>query len=56
MKISKNHKRQIEQAAPSVSENQRLCESVETLEKMLAEAHADWEKLQVEKMQLEAKN
>ena len=31
-------------------------ESVETLEKMLAEAHADQEKLQAEKMQLEVEN
>jgi len=41
MKIFENHRRQLEQAAPSVVENQRLRESMKTLEKMLAEAHAD---------------
>ncbi|XP_066311035.1 uncharacterized protein [Miscanthus floridulus] len=56
MKISKNHACQLKRAAPSIAENQRLCEYVETLEKMLAEAHTDQEKFQVEKMQLEAKN
>ena len=56
MKISENHRRQLERAAPSVAKNQRLHESVKTLEKMLAKAHMDWEKLQVEKMQLEAEN
>ena len=29
---------------------------METLEKMLAKAHDDWEKLQAEKTQLEAEN
>ena len=29
---------------------------METLDKMLAEAHADWEKLQAKKMQLETEN
>ena len=56
MKISENHARQLKQAAPSIAENQRLHESVETLEKMLAEAHADREKLQAEKTQLEVEN
>ena len=42
--------------ALSIAENQRLCESMETLEKMLAEAHADREKLQAEKTRLEAEN
>ena len=41
---------------PSIAKNQRLCESVETLEKMLAEAHADREKLLAEKTQLEMEN
>ena len=45
MKIFENHRRQLERAAPSVAENQRLRESVKTLEKRLAEAHADKEKL-----------
>jgi len=56
MKISENRARQLKQVAPLITENQRLCESMETLEKMLAEAHTDREKLQAEKTQLEAKN
>ena len=56
MKISENRARQLKWVAPSIAENQRLCESVETLEKMLAKAHVDRQKLQVEKMQLEAEN
>ena len=56
MKISKNHRRQLEPAAPSIAENQRLRESVKTLEKMLAKAHIDQEKLRAEKTQLEAEN
>ena len=56
MKISENHIRQLERAAPLVVKNQRLCESMKTLEKMLAEAHADQEKLRAEKTQLEAEN
>ena len=56
MKIFENHAHQLKWAAPSIVENQRLHESVDTLEKMLAEAHADREKLQAEKMQLEAEN
>ena len=56
MKISESHRRQLEWAAPSVAKNQRLCEFVKTLEKMLAGAHVDQDKLQAEKMQLEAKN
>ena len=45
----------MKQAASSIAKNQRLCESVETLEKMLAEAHADREKSQAEMTQLEVK-
>ena len=56
MKISENRVRQPKQVAPSIAENQRLHESMETLEKMLAKAHADREKLQVEKTRLEAEN
>ena len=56
MKISENRARQPKRAAPLIAENQRLRESMETLEKMLAEAHADREKLQAEKTQLEAEN
>ena len=56
MKIFENRRRQLERAAPSVAENQRLRESVKTLEKMLAKAHADQEKLRAEKTQLEAEN
>ena len=56
MKISKSRKHQLERAAPSVAENQRLREFVKTLEKMLARAHADQDKLQAEKKQHEAKN
>ena len=39
-----------------VAENQRLHESMKTLEKMLAGAHADQDKLRVEKTQLEVEN
>ena len=39
-----------------IAENQWLHESVETLEKMLAEAHADREKLRAEKTQLDVEN
>ena len=49
MKIFENHARQLKWVAPSIAKNQRLRESVETLEKMLAEAHVDREKLQAEK-------
>ena len=56
MKIFESRRRQLERAAPSVAENQRLCKSVKTLEKMLARAHADQDKLRAEKMQLEAEN
>ena len=56
MKIFENHARQLKWVAPSIAKNQRLRESVETLEKMLAEAHADREKLQAEKTRLEAEN
>jgi len=56
MKISENRARQPKRAAPLIAENQRLRESMETLEKMLAEAHADREKLQAEKTRLEMKN
>ena len=56
MKISKNHMRQLKWVAPSIVENQRLRDSMDTLEKMLAEAHADREKLPAEKTRLEAEN
>ena len=56
MKISESHRHQLERAAPSVAENPRLRESVKTLEKMLAGAHADHNKLQAEKTQLEVEN
>ena len=45
MKISESHRHQLEWVAPSVAENQRLCESMKTLEKMLAGAHDDQDKL-----------
>ena len=56
MKISESRRRQLEWVAPSVAKNQRLHESMKTLEKMLARAHADQDKLWVEKTQLEAEN
>ena len=56
MKISENHACQLKQVAPSIAKNKRLRESVENLEKMLAEAHADREKLQEENMLLEVEN
>ena len=56
MKTSESRRRQLERAAPSVAENQRLRESVKTLEKMLVGAHANQDKLQAEKTQLEAEN
>ena len=45
MKISESHRHQREWAVPSVAKNQRLHESVKTLEKMLAGAHTDQDKL-----------
>lgn len=45
MKIYENHARQLKRIAPAITENQRLCELVEALEKMLAGAHSDREKL-----------
>ena len=56
MKISDSRICQLERTAPSVAKNQRSHESVKTLEKMLAAAHADQDKLRAEKTQLEAKN
>ena len=56
IKIFENHTCSLEQVAPLIAENQWLHESVETLEKMLAKAHTDLEKLQAEKTQLEAEN
>ena len=56
MKISDSRICQLERTAPSVAKNQRLRESMKTTEKMLAGAHADQDKLQAEKTQLEAKN
>ena len=56
MKIFENRARQLKRVAPSIAENQRLRESMETLEKMLAEAHMDRGKLQAEKTQLEVEN
>ena len=41
MKISENGARQLKRVAPSIAENHMLRESMENLEKMLAEAHAD---------------
>ena len=46
MKISENRACQLKQVAASISENQRLRESMETLEKMLTKTQADREKLQ----------
>ena len=56
MKISENRARQLERAAPAIAKNQRLHESVEALEKMLAGAHGDREKLLARMAQLEAEN
>ena len=56
MKISESRRRQLEWVALSVAENQRLRESMKTLEKMLAGAHADQDKLRAEKTQLEVEN
>ena len=41
MKIFENRTHQLKQAAPSIAKNQRLCDSMETLEKMLAKAHVN---------------
>ena len=49
MKISESRRRQLEWVALSVAENQRLRESMKTLEKMLAGTHADQDKLRAEK-------
>ena len=56
MKISESHKCHLEWVAPSVAKNQRLRESMKTLGKMLARAHANLDKLRAEKLQLEAEN
>jgi len=56
MKISKNRTHQLKRVAPSIADNQKLRKSMETLEKMLAKAHANQEKLQAEKTQLEVEN
>ena len=56
MKISESRRHELERVASSVAKNQRLHESVKTLGKMLAGAHADQDKLRAEKTQLEAKN
>ena len=56
MKIFESRRRQLEWAAPSVAKNQRLCESVKALEKMLAGAQDNQDKLRAEKTQLEAEN
>ena len=45
MKISESRRHQLEWEALSVAENQKLRESMKTLEKMLAEAHADQDRL-----------
>lgn len=37
---------QVEQAAPTITKNERLKESVKVLEKMLADAHSDKEAVQ----------
>ena len=56
MKIFENHTCQLKRVAPSIADNQKLRKSMETLEKMLAKAHANQEKLQAEKTQLEVEN
>lgn len=56
MKISENRTHQLERAAPTITENQRLRESMKALEKMLAVAHDDREKLEAQMAQLEAEN
>ena len=56
MKIFESHRRLLEWVAPSIAKNQRLRESTKTLEKMLARAHVDQDKLRAKKMQLEAEN
>lgn len=56
MKISANRTRQLERATLTITENQRLCESVEALEMMLVGAHGDREKLQARMAQHEVDN
>ena len=56
IKISEKCACQLERVAPSIAKIKRLRESVETLEKMLVEAHVDREKLLAEKTQLEVEN
>lgn len=46
MRTSEHRARQLERAAPAIAENKRLLESVEALEKSLAGAHSDKEKIQ----------
>lgn len=56
MKTADNHARQLERAALAITENKRLRESVELLEKSLAGAHNDKERLQSHISELESEN
>ena len=56
MKTSEHRAGLLERAAPALAENKRLRESVEALEKSLAGAHGDKEKLQSRVSELESEN
>ncbi|CAD6265891.1 unnamed protein product [Miscanthus lutarioriparius] len=56
MKTAEHRTCLLEQAAPAFAENKRLRESMEALERSLAGAHGDKEKLQSRVSELESKN
>lgn len=56
MKILERRVHQLEHVGPLIDENQQLREFVESLERMLAAAHADRERLRAKKAQLEEDN
>ncbi|XP_066324369.1 uncharacterized protein [Miscanthus floridulus] len=56
VRVSEHRARHVEKVAPLFAENKRLQESVEALEKSLAIAHSDKEKMQAHVWQVESEN
>jgi len=56
MRTAEHRARQLERAALAIAENKRLLESVKELEKSLAGARSDNEKVQARVTQLESEN
>ena len=56
MRTAEHRARQLERAALAIAENKRLLESVKELEKSLAGARSDNEKVQARVTQLELEN